>query len=162
MYNISVTKPKISAPMILMVGLGILITLSQNFIIGPILIFLSCGFIFMRTGIKFDKENNRFKKYTIFLGFTLGKWEKVPEIKYISLLRVKMARRSYSPSSRIYVQRASKNYSYRVNLVIQNNRKPDKLLSTSKDKAIEIGSQLGEYLDLKVFDSTSTDRKWIR
>jgi hypothetical protein len=163
MYRLLEIKPRLSLPLFVVLVFCAASWINSNYIAGGILVILFMGILFLTSGFIIDKDNNRIRKVVYFLGFRFGKWHTMPEIKYISLLRVRLARKSYSPSSRQYVQRTSKNYTYRVNLIIHGDRqKPFRLISTTREKAIEEGLKLGEYLGLKVFDSTTPDRKWIK
>lgn len=164
MYELLEIRPRVSAPLIVIILICLISWINASFVAGIILTILVFGILFLTSGFIIDKENNRIKKVVYFLGFKFGKWYTLPEIKYISLLRVKIARKSYSHSSKQYVQVASKRSTYRINLIIQDRsrQRPFRLISTTKEKAIEEGLKLGNYLSLKVYDSTSPDRKWIR
>jgi hypothetical protein len=117
--------------------------------------------VFRTSGYILDKENSRIKMISGYSGILMGKWYKLPEIKYVSLLRISQARDTSSGS--IISSTSPKSFGYQVNLVVRVHRehRPINLMTTNIEKAKDEGKKLGEYLDLRVFDSTSYKRCWL-
>jgi hypothetical protein len=162
-YHIIETQPAAASLFTVMIGVVIIIWLTANYLLGVFVAILGLGVAFMPRGFIIDKENNRMKKVYYFLGIPIGKWYEMPNIQYVSLLRViQKSRRRQSPAP-AFASRASNHYVYQVNLIIEEERlKALRLISTSRDHAVKEGLILGEYLDVKVLDRTTSRKEWIR
>ena len=162
-YQIIETQPGAASLFTVFIGVVLVTWLTANFMLGIFVAILGLGVTFMPRGFIIDKENNRMKKVYYYLGIPIGRWQKMPNIQYVSLLRViQKSRRRQSPAP-AFASRASNHYVYQVNLIIEEERlKALRLISTTRDHAIKEGLKLGEYLDVKVFDRTTSRKQWIR
>lgn len=87
-------KPRLSPLLIIVLALNIVMWISASYLIGSLFTIIVVGVIFISNGYKIDKANHKIKNETKFLGLTFGKWRDLPEIKYISLLRVKQSKKN--------------------------------------------------------------------
>lgn len=63
----------------------------------------------------------------------------------------------------MFVQTSSKNYTYQLNLIVDDPKiRKLRIISGKRNKVISEGLKLGEFLNLKVLDVTTFDKKWIR
>lgn len=112
-----------------------------------------------KTGIEISKET-KIRWFNSVLGYTFGKWEKLPDIKHVAVVRAKQYK--YRMTGGFVDQVKSNRIIYQINIVFGDG-KYKRLLSTNKaDKSIHHALRLGKYLDVKVLDSTIKDIKWIR
>ncbi len=160
-YQQVTTKPQISSSLLLVITINMFIWINELYIIGILFSIFSFFVLFRTSGYILDKENGRIKMISGYAGIKIGKWYKLPEVKYVSLLRISQARDSSSGA--IISSISPKSFGYQVNLVVRMHRehRPINLMTTNIEKAKEEGKKLGEYLDLKVFDSTSHKRCWL-
>ena len=162
-YIITVSEPNITsfsfAFIIVMTSIIFL-----NFFVFLFAIILSIGIAFISSGFLIDFNNKKLKKFTNIYGFYLGKWEDLPEIKYVSVVRVKQSRYSNQVQDGTGInQVSSNNSSYRVNLIFdEKDRKYMTLISTSREKALNEAMRIGDAFDIKVLDFSTPDRNWIR
>lgn len=158
--NIS-TKPQISSSLLIVITINMFLYINQLYIVGVIFTLFSFFVLFRTSGYILDKENSRIKMISGYSGFKMGKWYKLPEVKYVSLLRINQP--SNSNSGSIISNTSPKSFAYQVNLVVRIHRehRPIKLMTTNEQSAREEGKKLGAFLDLKVFDSTSHKRCWL-
>ncbi len=162
MYELLEIKPRFSTASFLVLLISTAFWANASYTVGILLSILTVGLLFLTSGFIIDKKNKRIKIFTYFFGVRFGKWRVLPELKYVSVLRVRLKKKTYSASSRQFEQITSGSYTYRISLVLEDKReKPLRLTSTNKEKAIEEGLKLGEYLNLNILDSTTIDRKWI-
>lgn len=161
-YQNITTKPQISSSLLIVITINMFLYINYLYVIGALFSVFSFFVLFKTSGYILDKENKRIKMVSGYSGFKLGKWYKLPEVKYISLLRINQP--SNSNSGSIISSTSPKNFGYQVNLVVRVHRehRPIKLMTTNVEEAKEEGKKLGEFLDLKVYDSTSYKRKWLK
>lgn len=162
-YVITDNKPKFTKLLVFAIAIALCFWAAGFLVVGILFTVLIGGMFFMPTGLILDRERLQIKRFSKFFGITVGSWQKLPPIEYISLLRVKQKRKAFRPSSMTIVQTSTANSRYQVNLIVRQGRlRPYKLLSTDLDDAIKKGLELGEFFDLRVYDATTSKQKWIR
>jgi hypothetical protein len=162
-FRILEINPGKSSLVMLFLFVLLVIWLTGNYLLGIIIAIPGLALTIMPTGFIIDRKNNKIKKVYYFLGLPIGKWKELPRIQYISLLRVIHKGKRRQIPAPAFASGASGHYMYQVNLIIEEDRlKPFRLISTSREQAINEGLKLGEYLNLKVFDMTTQRKKWIR
>ncbi len=146
---------------IFIVNLSIMV--SVNIFVGMILTALTIGILLSKSGLEIDTEQNMLRRYSKVFGYVMGKWESIPELDYVTVVRVKITTKKYQASSDLYVQAPSANVKYRVNLVTKDKKKRViKVLTSEMKEAISEALIIGEALDLRVLDYTSHESKWIK
>ncbi len=162
-YQIIETQPRAGSLVTVLLGVVLVIWLTSNYLLGIFIAIMGLAITFMPRGFLIDKENNKIKKVYYFLGIPIGEWREMPNIQYVSLLRaIQKSRRRQNPAP-AFASRASNHYVYQVNLIIKEDRmKALRLISTTREHAIKEGLKLGEYLDVKVFDRTTSKKKQLR
>lgn len=110
-----------------------------------------------QSGIELDTEKSRYRNFMKVLGYTLGEWRYLPKIKYVSVVRV-----LYLTSEVDGSEPESCDYQYKLILAVDDNQRIIKLSTLDKDKALEEAMQIGERLNLGVYDCTTPEKKWIR
>jgi len=162
-YRSTEIKTRFNTSLFIVFTLELAFLFAVSYIVGGLLIAVTLGVLFIRTGVEIDLDNNRMRSYFNFFGMESGNWTSIPELKYVSVVRVKTKKKRFQASSDMYVQVSTKNVKYNVNLITEDKRKRFiRMLSAEKEEAIEKALELGKTLDLKVLDYTSHDKVWIK
>ncbi len=103
-------------------------------------------------------ENLMIRNFSTIIGISFGKWERLPNLSYISIVRVKQNK--YRMTGGFIDQAKSNRIAYQLILIFKNG-KNKKLLSTNKTKAINLGIEIGDFFSLKVLDHTTPDYHWL-
>jgi len=155
-------KSWLSPLLFLVLVINIIFFLNYMFLFGMLSLGLTLAVLYMANGYVIEKETMRIRKITRIMGFTFGKWYTLPDVKFISVLRVRMSRKVYQPSAAMFTPKFSGGHSYRVSMVFKTPGKPYRLISTTREKALDHGLALGNYLDVPVVDSTTPNQNRIR
>jgi len=122
---------------------------------GLIALIIGISALTYSSGLEIDVENSRYRNYSKILGYNLGEWKHLPPVKYVSVVR-------YISSDADSGESDSSDYQYKLILAVDDHKRVVKLTSLEKEKAIEEALKIGEKFDLKVYDCTSPEKKWIR
>lgn len=162
-FKLTETKPKSSSILTVLLGIMLVWWITSNYVLVMLIAIVGLGVTFMPSGFLIDREKSLIKRVHYLFGFSIGKWYELPNIKYISLLRVREKNSPRYIPAPAFIQNSSVQFVYQINLIIEEGRlKPFRLISTTRQQAIKTGLKLGEYLDLKVLDMTTPVKKWIR
>ncbi|MBN2164715.1 MAG: hypothetical protein JW717_00395 [Marinilabiliaceae bacterium] len=158
-------KSKSSLPHILIVGGGLLIFIESIAfrITGVIILLLGAIALFSQSGCILDLENKKFRYYIKTFGMYFGKWEFLPDISYIAIVRVRMSRIKFRPSEVSFRQSDdSFDIAYDVNLILKNSQKRyQKIFNGNLSEAKTLAFQLAKDIDVKIYDSSTSIKKWI-
>lgn len=136
---------------------------SINIIFGVFLTLITMGILLISSGLEIDTKQNKLRRYCKIFGYVIGNWESIPELDYVTVVRVKMTAKKFQASSDLYLQAPSSNVMFRVNLVTKDSRNSViKVVTCEMNEAINEALKIGNALDLGVLDYTSSDRKWIK
>ena len=162
-YKSTEIKKRFSNTLFIVFALELAFLFSVSYLVGGLLIAVTFGILFIKTGVEIDHDNNRMRSYFNFFGIETGNWTSIPKLKYVSVVRVKTKKKSFQASSDLFVQTSSKNVKFSVNLITEDKIKRFiRITSAKKDEAIKKALELGEVLDLRVLDYTTHDKVWIK
>ncbi len=164
-YEHITIKPQGSIPLFIFLILDLMLWSTSYYVLAIISTLLTFIVLIQPTGFIIDKEKHKIKFIKGFISLKTGKWRKLPEIKYVSLLRVKHIDNFHQTNPTLFEPKTVKSSNYLVNIVIKENwqkERPVKLLNTNKEDAICQGLKLGDYLDLRVLDQTTHEKHWLR
>ncbi len=162
-YKSAEIKQRLTLPICIVFGVELAFCFAVHWFIGGLLLIATIGILFIRTGLEIDNKAGRMRNYINLFGVEVGGWRKTPELSYISVVRVKLKRKSFQASSDMYVQTSSNKVKYNVNLITEDRRQRFiKILTAEKNKCIDEALKIGDILDLKVLDYTTPNEKWIR
>jgi hypothetical protein len=119
-------------------------------IMGIVFLLLDIVMFNYQNGFEITADK-RIRRYWSFFKYTLGKWEFLPPVKYILLLRVKQKDKGlFRNTSYLHWNQepASKNI-YQLNLIYQNNKK-HKLISTNLSNAEKYADELANLLKINI------------
>jgi hypothetical protein len=102
-----------------------------------------------------DKEASKFKIYSKFLGFKLGEWTNFKEINYVAISKVRFARTVSSPKLNGNQSCTSDFTDFKfVVFICKDNRIKHLVFKGEFEDAMEVSTQVAEYLGVEIFDYT--------
>jgi hypothetical protein len=134
-------------------GIVYLATLSMN----GFFLFLSYPllFYFFKQHLQIDFKNKMYRLGTDAFGYTMGKWDVLPNIEYISVFAGNYSVRS---QNRDYYDTFEK---IEINLIYSSNKKLNVWIGDDKDKAIAAAKFIAQNLNLRVLDATQREFEWL-
>ena len=122
------------------------------------LVPLFIGFyLLIQDGIELDYKNKTYRRIKSLFGITIGKWQPLPEIEYISVFKT-------TETTTVWAASASANVSnavVKVNLFYNTNQKIEIYNSKNEDDAFSKAKQLAAILHVDILDATSGETKWL-
>lgn len=112
-------------------------------------------------GVTIDQKAQRYKKYDRFFRLKIGRWEKLPQPSYVTLVRINLNNQKNLASPIITPQAGKSTRAFKVNLVVEGDKRFIPICRGSIEKMTEEALKLGKALDLRVLDYTTHDKKWI-
>jgi hypothetical protein len=134
---------------------GVYIGASVFFVLGALLAFSYQGVII-------DIQGNRYLKYDRFLKFRFGSWKALSSPSYVTIVRIKLSNRRTAPSPIVAPEDKKGARSFKVNLVVEGDERFIPICHGSLEKMTREALRLGDYLQLRVLDYTTHEKKWIR
>lgn len=113
------------------------------------------------TGIRIDTVKQRYMKYDRFTKLRIGKWESLPKPSYVTLVRIKLSNVRSMASPMVTPEPGKRSRSYKVNLVVEGDRRFIAVCRGPKEKMTQEALKLGRVMDLRVLDYTTHEKKWI-
>ncbi|MDX1314868.1 MAG: hypothetical protein R3356_05145, partial [Eudoraea sp.] len=141
--------------------LGIVFTLTGQYIEAAI--FGTPGGLFAISfkGFKIDAVNKRIRHYDRFLWFYFGRWQYYPEPMYVTVVSIKLGAKRNAPIAFVVPEGGKASQAYKMNLVVDGKQRYIALTRGSRSKLIEEAMKIGELLDIRVLDYTCHDKKWL-
>lgn len=116
---------------------------------------------FSYTGVKIDLVKQRYMKYDRFTSFHIGRWESLPTPSYVTLVRINLSNARNMASPMVTPEPGKRSRSYKVNLVVEGDKRFISICRGPKEKMTQEALKLGKELDLRVLDFTTREKKWI-
>ena len=135
---------------LLILELPITIALPITIVIG-ILIFL------IKSVTTIDIEKKRYRTEYKLFNKSYGKWENLPDISYISLTKTL----SVSKSDTLGYNSKDTDNLYKINFIYSKNKRMTIYNTEEYDKLLEVANSISEKLELRIYDATTRDRKWL-
>ena len=112
-------------------------------------------------GVIIDREKKRYLKYDRFLKFRIGSWKTFSKPSYVTIVRIKLSNRRTAPSPIIAPEDKKGARAFKVNLVVEGKERFIPICHGSPDKMSAEALRLGEFLQLRVVDYTTHEKKWM-
>ena len=132
-----------------------------EFIGASISLVLGLLLSFSYQGIKIDIEKHQYLKYDRFLWFKIGRWETFSTPSYVTVVRINLSSRRIGPSPVVMPEGKKASRAYKVNLVVEGEERYIYICRGNLDKMTAEALRLGNYLNLRVLDYTTHEKKWI-
>ncbi len=131
-----------------------------HYMLGFVFFVLSITSFTYKSGVEIS-ETKHIRNYFTLFGRSFGVWNNLPEIKHVSVIRLNQNRLKLN--RRYTVQEESNNKIYPVRLIPKNNiSKPIKIISASKEKALNYALEIGKVFDIQVLDYSTSEGRWIK
>jgi len=131
----------------------------KTFFLGGSLIGLCClVYIANTSGIELDLKNKRYRDVNWIGSVGIGNWNELPEVKYVSVFTAIMASSLQGRSGTSITQKDSV---IQVNLIHGRSGRLKVYQTEDKAEAFEKAKIISEALDLRIYDATTKDRKWL-
>ncbi|MFH2140906.1 MAG: hypothetical protein ABIJ97_00685 [Bacteroidota bacterium] len=112
--------------------------------------------LMIKTGFVVDFNSKKIRYYWGFFGFIFGKWDSLKDVKYISIVRIKLNEAFSEKECQItFIE-----YKYRVNFIFENKRH-NQVLKDNLPVAMEKAMIIAKGLGLKIFDNSEGKKVWI-
>ena len=150
---------KIIAPLMALLTIAFLV--NGEYIGGPICFVLGVLSAFSYQGIIIDTSTQRYMKYDRFLKFRIGGWKDLPVPSYVTIVRINLSSRRTAPTPIVVPQDKKGARAFKVNLVVEGQMRFLGICRGSLEKMTKEALRLGEYLQLRVLDYATHEKKWI-
>ena len=145
----------------LILCIGLLLFFLNEYI-GLFIIIISAISSLSSAGLEIQPTTNVMRSYRSIGTFTIGRWNTLPKIEYIAVVRMIQGKKTFHASSVSIVQVPTNEHIYHLNFVLNPNKNDIiKLSAGSSEKMIEIALLLGKQMNLKVLDFTTPQHKWL-
>jgi hypothetical protein len=114
-------------------------------------------YLLIQDGVELDYENKTYRRIKSFFGLTVGKWQPLPEIEYVSVFKT-------TETTTVWAASASANVSssvVKVNLFYNTNQKIEIYDCKNVEDAFSKAKEIASVLKIDVLDATSRDTKWL-
>lgn len=111
-----------------------------------------------KCGIEIDQAKGKFRCYISVLSYSFGEWRVLPEnIEYVAIVRLLSA-----VENSVSTTKEENGQKYKLNFVVNDTRRFVNLRTMKKEIAIKEALNIGNAFNLRVFDGTDPDKKWLR
>jgi hypothetical protein len=153
-YNFRVISP-------LLVLIALVFLFNSEYIGASIAFVLGALLLISYQGVIIDREGKRYLKYDRFLNFRIGSWQKMSTPSYVTIVRIKLSNRRTAPSPILAPEDKKGARSFKVNLVVEGKERYIPICHGPLDKMSAEALHLGKYLQIRVLDYTTHEKKWI-
>ncbi len=116
---------------------------------------------FSYQGTIIDTKKWQFLKYDRFLWLKIGRWEPLSKPSYVTIVRINLSSRRIGPSPMVMPENKKESRAYKVNLVVEGDERYVTICRGNLANMTTEALRLGNYLNLRVLDYTTHDKKWI-
>lgn len=110
----------------------------------------------IRNGIELDLSNRKYRCFYSFLSYRSGKWQPLPQGKYISLFKTEQILAKNSP-----LRKESYQSVYKVNFFDSIGNHINFITTKDSNDARNYANELKIILNLPLLDATSNEYKWV-
>jgi hypothetical protein len=130
--------------------------------IGAGIFFVLAGLLSISyQGVIIDLQWNRYMKYDRFLNLRIGSWKTLSKPSYVTIVRIKLSNRRSAPSPIVAPEDKKGARAFKVNLVVDGDERYIPICHGPRQKMTLEALRLGNYLQLRVLDYTTHEKKWI-
>jgi len=158
-YHFEKYSFKVITPLLALVSLAFFV--NGEYIGGSIAFVVGSLAAFSFQGIIIDTAGKRYLKYDRFLNVKIGSWKSLSPPSYVTVVRINLSSRRTAPSPIVVPQDKKGARAFKVNLVVDGNERYIGICRGSLKKMTEEALRLGTYLQIRVLDYTTHEKKWI-
>jgi hypothetical protein len=134
----------------LLLAISIYLILFGGLFYGLIIFGISLRYL-MQKGVELDLLNMKHRELSSWYGLKFGKWQALPNIKYVSIFETKKGNRVRAGGGN------AAHFStiiFKLNLFYNKNKHITLLESEDENKVFEIGNNISKILDIKFHNAT--------
>ncbi|MBT8244604.1 MAG: hypothetical protein HKP48_05120 [Winogradskyella sp.] len=114
-------------------------------------------FMLLIEGSEFDFTDRKYRKTKSILGFTIGKWQPLPEIEYVSVFKTTETTTLRQTSAEANV----KTEVIKLNLFYENNKRIETYRTYDIEDAFKKAKDIATLLNVDILDATEKESKWL-
>lgn len=145
---------------LVLMALGVYNMVTGSFLSAVVFILLGALLYFPKEVVQIRFADKHYRESVSYFGFVLGSYESLPWIEYVSIFPTKLSQKMGSATTAIQTTSAFREI--RINLVYAKNKRLHIANFQEARVAIDFGQQVGENLDVGVYDCTGDTNVWIR
>jgi len=153
-YSFRMITPLLALIAFVFLGNGAYVGASVIFILGGLMAISYQGVII-------DMSKQQYMRYDRFLNFKLGGWKTLGVPTYVTVVRINLSSNRLGPSPMVGPEDRKGARAFKVNLVVEGDERYISICRGTLDKMIEEALRLGRFLQVRVLDYTTHDKKWI-
>ncbi|WP_407557027.1 hypothetical protein [Winogradskyella sp. 4-2091] len=114
-------------------------------------------YLLIQDGVEINFEQKTYRRIKSLFGISIGKWQPLPEIDYVSVFKT-------TETTTVWAASASANVSsaiVKVNLFYNTNQKIEIYDTKDVEDAFAKAKQIASILDIDVLDATTRDTTWL-
>jgi hypothetical protein len=135
---------------------GIIILINRN-LFGIGFLVIGPAFFLLKTGIRINFDDRAFQEYRGVLGLYFGRWEKLPEIEYVTVYQETESEEMNVQS----ISSANIDTHFNTDLIFAEPHRLKVISFPEKTAAMEAGKVLAEKLNARLLDYTSEEPVWM-
>lgn len=116
------------------------------------------GLLAYQDGIEVNFKERTYRMITAFGPQGFGSWEPLPPIKCVSVFKTKLVSTTYGRSN---ASVTSTQEVIQVNLATERNKRIRLFETEDKEEAFRFAKEVSQKLELRIWDATDRDGKWI-
>ena len=128
-------------------------------LLGVVMALGAIGLLGWQSGIEVNFEEGKYRLINSFGPVGIGDWDSLPPIKCVAVFKTNLVSNTYSRTG-LAVQ--SRDSVIQVNLATQNNQRIRLYDTDEVEDAFEFAQDVANRLDLKIWDATTKDQKWLK
>lgn len=128
---------------------------------GSVSLVLGVLVSFSYQGITIDPEKKRYMKYDRFFRLHIGRWERLSDPSYVTLVRINLSSFRNLPTPLALPDNRKSAKSYKVNLVVDGKERYIPVCRGKLEPMKEEALRLGQLLGVRVLDFSTHEKKWI-
>ncbi len=130
---------------------------------GLIVILLGMVSMYLRSGVQLDLAIHQYRKYMKLGWMYFGKWQPLPEIDYVAIVRMRMSQIKFTPSQASFSQDESGYlHNYNINLIFRNSMLRYLTIYTGDiDDTMPLARKMAREMQTQLYDSSTSVKKWI-
>jgi hypothetical protein len=149
---------RVISPLLALIGLTFLF--NGGYVGAAVFLVIGALLLISYQGVMVDARGKRYMKYDRFLRFRIGSWKTFAKPSYVTIVRIKLSSRRAAPSP-IAPEDKKGARAFKVNLVVEGDQRYIPICTGSRDEMTAEALHLGKYLQLRVLDYTTHEKKWI-
>lgn len=108
-------------------------------------------------GSEFDFIDRKYRKTKSILGFSIGKWQRLPEIEYVSVFKTNETTTLRQTSAKMNVT----NEVIKLNLFYNTNKRIEAYRTYDTNDAFKKAKEITSLLNVDILDATERESKWL-